>query len=103
MIRLIEYAMSTVQSDPAPDHTAFADKEALVAVRCRRRFVAADLTGDWTPALLAAGFSAGVATVWLAEGLFYYLAADTATAAPTTMRAARITGGSGTRRPTRSG
>jgi methyltransferase (TIGR00027 family) len=62
------------------DHTAFADKEALGAVRCRRRFVAADLTGDWAPALLAAGFSAAVPAVWLAEGLFYYLAADTATA-----------------------
>ena len=62
------------------DHTPFADKEALVAVRCDRRFVVADLTGDWAPALLAAGFSAAVPTVWLAEGLFYYLAADTATA-----------------------
>jgi methyltransferase (TIGR00027 family) len=62
------------------DHTPFADKEALIAVRCDRRIVAADLTGDWAPALLAAGFNAAVPTAWLAEGLFYYLAPDTATA-----------------------
>jgi methyltransferase (TIGR00027 family) len=35
--------------------------------------VAADLREDWASALIAAGFRAGEATVWLAEGVLVYL------------------------------
>lgn len=38
-----------------------------------RRRVDADLRGDWGTALAAAGHEAGRPTVWIAEGLFYYL------------------------------
>ncbi|MGR7003472.1 class I SAM-dependent methyltransferase [Yinghuangia aomiensis] len=38
-----------------------------------RRRVDADLRGDWAAALAAAGHDAGRPTVWIAEGLFYYL------------------------------
>lgn len=54
---------------------------------CDRHAVAADLTTEWAPALLAAGFDPGRPTAWLAEGLLVYLDAtqtihilDTATA-----------------------
>jgi methyltransferase (TIGR00027 family) len=35
--------------------------------------VAADLAGSWLPALVAAGFDPARPTVWLVEGLLYYL------------------------------
>ncbi len=44
-----------------------------VAPRCRRREVHADLAGEWEPALLDAGFDPARGTVWLAEGLLFYL------------------------------
>lgn len=42
---------------------------------CRRTVVPADLSGPWTHALLDAGFSTSVPTIWVAEGLFFYLTA----------------------------
>lgn len=54
----------------------FGHKEPqLVAAtaRCDRRVVVADLRTNWMSRLVDAGFSAGVPTVWLAEGLLYYL------------------------------
>ncbi|MER5353159.1 SAM-dependent methyltransferase [Kitasatospora sp. NPDC002551] len=54
-------------------------KSALVArsglaPTCARRDVVADLSDDWVPALLTAGFDPGRPTVWLLEGLVFYLA-----------------------------
>ena len=40
---------------------------------CRRQVVAADLRADWPGALLGAGFDRRLPTVWLAEGLVFYL------------------------------
>ncbi len=59
-----------------------ADKETALAAagarpRCRRRPVAADLAGEWEPALLASGFRPGERTLWIAEGLFFYLTPQT--------------------------
>lgn len=54
----------------------FAAKNVVlgaVAPRCQRREVRADLAGEWEPALLAAGFDSTRRTVWLAEGLLFYL------------------------------
>jgi methyltransferase (TIGR00027 family) len=53
-----------------------ADKaSALVSARprCRYHPVGADLTGGWSAALKGAGFAASNATLWVAEGLFFYL------------------------------
>jgi methyltransferase (TIGR00027 family) len=47
-----------------------------VTPRCQRREVPADLAGEWEPALMAAGFDAARLTLWLAEGLFFYLTED---------------------------
>jgi methyltransferase (TIGR00027 family) len=44
------------------------------APRCRRRVVIADVAGDWTSALLRAGFDDRSRTLRVAEGLFFYLA-----------------------------
>jgi methyltransferase (TIGR00027 family) len=44
--------------------------------RCGRRTVAADLAGDWSAALDGAGFRPERRTLWLAEGLFFYLAGE---------------------------
>jgi len=41
--------------------------------RCALHDVCADLRDDWEGLLLAAGFAPGAATVWLVEGLLYYL------------------------------
>lgn len=43
--------------------------------RATRVPVPTDLTGDWVPALAAAGFDPRLPTAWLAEGLFMYLPA----------------------------
>jgi methyltransferase (TIGR00027 family) len=56
----------------------FAHKGPILAAagaraRCVRRAVATDLRDDWGEALLAAGFHPDAPTVWLAEGLLYYL------------------------------
>lgn len=40
---------------------------------CDRHIVAADLQTDWPTPLLAAGFDPGLPTLWLAEGLVFYL------------------------------
>ncbi|HEY2222839.1 SAM-dependent methyltransferase [Actinomycetospora sp.] len=55
-----------------------AVKDAVLAehgavARCTRRAVGADLRGDWTAALRAAGFDPSRPTTWLAEGLLYSL------------------------------
>ncbi|MDQ3402884.1 MAG: SAM-dependent methyltransferase [Actinomycetota bacterium] len=39
----------------------------------RRHVVPVDLTGDWTGALLDAGFDRDLPTLWMAEGLFFFL------------------------------
>lgn len=60
---------------------AFTEKEIILdtaPARCERHCVHADLSGPWTVALLDAGFDPGRPTVWVAEGLFYYLAAAAA-------------------------
>ena len=41
--------------------------------RCRRHVVAADVGDDWTSRLLGAGFDPRARTLWVAEGLFFYL------------------------------
>ena len=41
--------------------------------RCEWRLVNADLTGPWLASLQRAGFDAGRPSVWLLEGLLYYL------------------------------
>jgi methyltransferase (TIGR00027 family) len=40
---------------------------------CNRRIVTGDLAGNWISALLDAGFDPDTPTLWLAEGLFFYL------------------------------
>ncbi|MEJ2870519.1 SAM-dependent methyltransferase [Actinomycetospora sp. OC33-EN08] len=40
---------------------------------CRHRVVPHDLRDDWMTSLVGAGFRRDDATVWIAEGLFYYL------------------------------
>lgn len=47
--------------------------EAGVKPKCRRAAVPVDLRGDWLPALTAAGFDREQPSVWVVEGLFYYL------------------------------
>ncbi|GAA4025023.1 SAM-dependent methyltransferase [Arthrobacter methylotrophus] len=57
---------------------AFTEKEPILCTataRGERRCVHADLSGPWTEALLDAGFDQRAPTIWVAEGLFYYLAA----------------------------
>ena len=63
------------------DGALLADKVATLAraganARCRRHLVDADLRGDWPRALEAAGFAPDAATLWVAEGLLFYLAPD---------------------------
>ncbi len=48
--------------------------------RCRRATVAADLAGDWTGSLVAAGFDRAAASAWLVEGVLPYLAPESADA-----------------------
>jgi len=43
------------------------------APSCDRRPVGTDLVGDWTSALLDAGFNPRLPTLWSVEGLTYYL------------------------------
>lgn len=54
------------------------DKDRVLAAmggrpRCDRRPVAADLAGRWDAALLRADFRPGSRTLWVAEGLLFYL------------------------------
>lgn len=56
---------------------AFAQKESILQTassRCERRCVLTDLSGPWIQALLDAGFDRRTPTIWVAEGLFFYLA-----------------------------
>ncbi len=58
------------------------DKETVLAAAgaspgCRRHPVAVDLASEWEPELLAVGFRPGRRTLWIAEGLFFYLAEST--------------------------
>jgi methyltransferase (TIGR00027 family) len=58
------------------DPAVFAAKNLVldaVTPRCERREVPADLAGEWAPTLLEAGFDPTRPTVWLAEGLLFYL------------------------------
>lgn len=48
------------------------------APRCTRTVVEADLSGEWTGPLTAAGFDPATVTAWLVEGLLIYLTADEA-------------------------
>ena len=62
-----------------PDVLAFKGGvlvERSAAPKCRRVAIPADLREDWPQALVAAGFLAGHATAWLAEGLLMYLSED---------------------------
>ncbi|MFD2468888.1 class I SAM-dependent methyltransferase [Amycolatopsis silviterrae] len=43
---------------------------------CAQRLIPADLRDRWESPLRAAGFDGGRATVWVAEGLLYYLSPD---------------------------
>ncbi|MCF3139546.1 SAM-dependent methyltransferase [Paenarthrobacter sp. AR 02] len=55
---------------------AFAEKESVlqsVSPGCARRCVFADFSGPWIQALLDAGFEQSIPTIWVAEGLFFYL------------------------------
>jgi len=56
----------------------FAHKEAVLEAhgsmaRCERVVVRADLREDWPRALLAGGLDPGRPSVWVAEGLLFYL------------------------------
>lgn len=58
---------------------AFDDKEQQLAGQtpwCRRHLVVADVAEDWTAPLMSAGFDPDRITLWLAEGLFFYLTGD---------------------------
>lgn len=52
-----------------------AKRDALAGCvpRCRRHVVVGDLGADWRSAVLGAGFDRAAPTLWLAEGLFFYL------------------------------
>ena len=64
------------------DGALLANKERVLdelgaSSSCRtRQPVAADLGGPWGEALLDAGFVAGRRTIWLAEGLLFYLSSE---------------------------
>lgn len=51
-------------------------REHSAAARCARTTVGADLRENWASALTDAGFDAGTASVWVAEGLLQYLPAE---------------------------
>ena len=57
-------------------HEVLTAKEDVLAgcvPRCRRHVVAGDVGGDWDSALLRAGFDRDAPTLWVAEGLLFYL------------------------------
>ena len=60
-------------------HEVLSAKDVVLAgavASCRRQVVAADVGGDWGSALLGAGFDHGARTLWIAEGLFFYMAEE---------------------------
>jgi O-methyltransferase involved in polyketide biosynthesis len=56
--------------------------------------VAVNLSGDWPTALLTAGLDMTASTLWLAEGLFFYLSEDIAVGL---LRQAALCGGADSR------
>jgi methyltransferase (TIGR00027 family) len=77
--------------------TLLADKDRVLSTatpRCRLRSVAADLTADWVAPLRAAGLCPSARTLWLAEGLFFYLTEEQIAAM---LRAAAQVSGAGSR------
>jgi methyltransferase (TIGR00027 family) len=75
-----------VDSAPVLEFKARALADAGLDV-ARRVPVAADLAGDWSTALLTAGFAPARPAVWLVEGLLFYLTAAAADRLITTIRA----------------
>jgi methyltransferase (TIGR00027 family) len=60
-------------------HEVLSAKDVVLAgavASCRRHVVAADVGGDWGSALLDAGFDHSARTLWIAEGLFFYMAEE---------------------------
>jgi methyltransferase (TIGR00027 family) len=57
-------------------HKSAVLSAAGAAPRCRRELVAADLGHDWPRLLLDAGFRPSEPSVWLLEGLLFYLPVD---------------------------
>ncbi len=56
----------------------FADKDRVLRAevpRCRRLAVPMEMSSGWSAGLTAAGLDVTVGTVWVAEGLLFYLAA----------------------------
>ncbi|MER6385805.1 SAM-dependent methyltransferase [Streptomyces sp. NPDC001250] len=60
--------------------------------RVERREVAVDLRRDWLPRLAAAGFDRARPTLWIAEGLMFFLTPDQATGLLRTLGSASATG-----------
>lgn len=63
--------------------SAFEHKEPLLEEldarsRCERRVVIADLQEDWSERLVESGFAPAGRTVWIVEGLIYYLPEEAA-------------------------
>jgi methyltransferase (TIGR00027 family) len=50
---------------------------AAATPRCRRHPVVGEITADWATPLLDAGFDRHARTLWLAEGLVFYLTEET--------------------------
>lgn len=67
------------------DHAALIDEKRArldrlnAAAQVNRREVRADLAEDWLPALTRAGFDAARPTLWIAEGLMFFLTEEQAT------------------------
>lgn len=60
-------------------HEVLSAKDVVMAgvvASCQRHFVAGDLQGDWRSELLGAGFDHSAPTLWIAEGLFFYMAEE---------------------------
>jgi methyltransferase (TIGR00027 family) len=60
----------------------FAAKEKTLSGHrstCRRHVVVTDVGADWPTRLAGAGFDRTRRTLWLAEGLFFYLTGETST------------------------
>lgn len=58
----------------------------------RRHEVGADLAGDWVPALAEAGFDREQPTLWVTEGLMFFLTEEQATALLGTLRSVSAPG-----------
>lgn len=68
------------------DHAELlAEKEQVlaqsnIAPKCARKSLVVDLASDWIKELLAAGYQVARPTVWIAEGLLFYMPAAAVTA-----------------------